>query len=62
MHGASVPLTLPFTVTIDGNRATASGSARLNRTAFGVGSGQWADTGTIADGVAVSFRLKARKK
>ncbi len=62
MHGASVPLTLPFTVTIDGNRAAASGSARLKRTAFGVGSGQWADTGTIADGVAVNFRLKARKK
>jgi polyisoprenoid-binding protein YceI/cytochrome b561 len=62
MHGASVPLTLPFTVTIDGARASASGSARLNRTAFGVGSGQWADTGTIADGVAVNFRLKAKKK
>ncbi len=62
MHGASVPLTLPFTVTINGQRASAAGSARLNRTAFGVGSGQWADTGTIADGVAVSFRLKARKK
>ncbi len=62
MHGASVPLTLPFTVTIDGDRANASGSARLKRTQFGVGSGQWADTGTIADGVAVSFRLKAKKK
>jgi polyisoprenoid-binding protein YceI/cytochrome b561 len=62
MHGASAPLTLPFTVTIDGDRAAASGSAWLNRTQFGVGSGQWADTGTIADGVAVSFRLKARKK
>lgn len=62
MHGATVPLTLPFTVTIDGNRAAASGTARLRRTAFGVGSGQWADTGTIADGVAISFRLKAREK
>jgi cytochrome b561/polyisoprenoid-binding protein YceI len=62
MHGASVPLTLPFTVTIDGSRANASGSARLSRTAFGVGSGQWADTGAIADAVAVNFRLKARKK
>jgi cytochrome b561/polyisoprenoid-binding protein YceI len=62
MHGVSVPLTLPFTVTIDGSRANASGSARLSRTAFGVGSGQWADTGAIADAVAVNFRLKARKK
>ena len=62
MHGASVPLTLPFTVRIEGDRATASGSARLSRTAFGIGSGQWADTGTIADGVAVSFRLRARRR
>ncbi len=62
MHGASVPLTLPFTVTIVGARASASGSARINRTAFGVGSGQWADTATIADGVAVNFRLRANKK
>jgi polyisoprenoid-binding protein YceI/cytochrome b561 len=62
MHGASVPLTLPFTLTIDGDQASASGSARIKRTAFGVGSGQWADTGTIADGVAISFRLKARRR
>jgi cytochrome b561/polyisoprenoid-binding protein YceI len=61
MHGASRPVTLDFDLRIDGDRASSSGSARLSRTAFGVGSGEWAATDQIADGVSVNFRLKARR-
>ncbi|MDE2596635.1 MAG: YceI family protein [Sphingomonadales bacterium] len=62
LHGHDRPLALPFTLTIDGNRATASGSARLNRTDFGVGGGEWASTDQIGDGVSISFSLKAKRR
>lgn len=61
MHGVSRPVTLDFDLRIEDDRAMASGSARLSRTAFGVGSGEWAATDQIADGVSVNFRLKARR-
>lgn len=61
MHGVSRPLTLNFDLAIDGDRATASGSAQLNRTAYGVGSGEWSSTSDIKDGVSVTFRLKAQR-
>jgi cytochrome b561 len=61
LNGASRPVTLDFDLKIEGDRATASGSARLSRTAFGVGSGEWTATDQIADGVSVNFRLKARR-
>lgn len=61
LHGVSKPVTVNFDLAIDGDQASASGSASLARTAFGVGSGEWASTGDIRDAVAISFRLKARR-
>ncbi|MEP7350843.1 MAG: YceI family protein [Sphingorhabdus sp.] len=62
MHGASRPLTLDFTLDIKGYVARVSGSTRLNRTSFGVGSGEWAETDEIADAVAVTFAFSAHRK
>ncbi|MBB5988010.1 YceI family protein [Sphingobium lignivorans] len=62
LHGRERPVNLDFTLDIDGKDATAAGTASLSRTAFGVGSGQWADTGEIKDGVSVNFRFKAKRK
>ncbi len=62
MHGASRPVSLDFTLDIKGGAARVSGSTRLNRTSFGVGSGEWAATDQIADAVAVSFAFSARQK
>lgn len=61
MNGVSRPLSLAYSVHIDGDRATASGTATIDRTSFGIGSGQWAATDQIAAKVAVQFSLNARK-
>jgi len=61
LNGEQNPATLNFTLDTDGSTARARGSTQINRTAFGVGSGQWADTGTIPDAVTVSFDLRARR-
>ncbi len=61
LHGQQRPLALNFELRIDGEVANASGSARLGRLAYGVGSGEWATTDPIADGVSIAFRLKARR-
>ena len=62
MHGQSRPVPVSFDLDIDGTRATASGTAQLNRLAFGVGSGEWAGTGDVPDGVAVNFHFTARRR
>lgn len=61
LHGVSRPVVVDFELKLDGDRANASGTARLSRTAFGVGSGEWASTDQIGDGVTVMFRLRARR-
>jgi len=61
LHGQQRPLALSFDLKIDGDLASASGSARLNRLSYGVGSGEWATTDPIADAVSIAFRLKARR-
>ena len=61
MNGASRPMTLTFTLHIEGTRADVTGSAKLDRTAFGIGQGQWASTDQIAANVDVNFKFSARK-
>jgi cytochrome b561/polyisoprenoid-binding protein YceI len=62
LRGAKKPLSLPFSLKIDGDTATARGVTSLDRTAFGVGQGEWASTDQIAGKVQVSFSLVARRK
>lgn len=45
IKGVSQPFTLPFTLDIEGDRATAESTFTLDRTDFGVGSGSWGDVG-----------------
>lgn len=61
LHGKSRPVTLSFTLKIDGDVARVSGSSSLDRTAFGVGSGEWAATDQIAGNVGISFNFTARR-
>jgi len=61
LAGQSRPVTLAFTLKIAGDTATVRGSTALQRTAFGVGKGEWAATDQIADRVAVSFAFTARR-
>ncbi|PTQ09782.1 cytochrome B [Sphingomonas oleivorans] len=62
IRDTSRPLTLPFTLRIDGDKAKISGTATLSRTAFGVGQGQWTATDEVADAVSVTVQLSAIRK
>lgn len=60
LHGEAHPVTLDFNLKINGATAKVSGSSSLRRTQFGVGSGEWAATGEIADAVAITFNFSAQ--
>ncbi|MCC6374184.1 MAG: cytochrome b, partial [Moraxellaceae bacterium] len=47
---------------IKANKATAQGTASLDRTVFGVGQGEWAATDSIPALVKVAFKLQATAK
>jgi len=61
LRGVSRPLDLPFRLKIDGDRAEVSGVTSLDRTAFGVGQGDWTNTEDIPAKVTVTVTLKARR-
>jgi len=56
LRGVRKPVTLTFTWT-PGTRPLLSGRATVRRLDFGVGGGEWADTGTIPNEIAVSTRV-----
>lgn len=62
MKGKSQALRLRFTLDIDGDTARASGSATIDRRRFGVGTGQFEDTGTIAADTAITVKFSARRQ
>lgn len=61
LRDASQPVTLPFSLKISGDQARMSGAARIDRTRFGVGQGQWASTGEIPADVAIEVELVATR-
>jgi polyisoprenoid-binding protein YceI len=54
----SVPLTLPFSLEVNGPEAHASGRVSLDRRAFGIGAA-YADESSLAFAVSVSIDLSA---
>ncbi|WP_417262667.1 cytochrome b/b6 domain-containing protein [Celeribacter sp.] len=54
----TVPVTLAFDLTLDGDRATMSGTTALDRRDFGMGAG-YEDEGTVGFGVEVATELTA---
>lgn len=66
IRGVGHDVVLPFELTIEddparpgGKRATVVGRLDLLRLAWGIGQGQWADTGTVGDKVVVTVDLVA---
>lgn len=57
LRGTRQPVTLSFQWTPIADGVRLEGKATLDRTAFGVGSGDWADAGTIAHEVEVATTL-----
>ena len=61
LRGIRKPVTLRFTLGIEGDRARVNGTARIDRTAFGVGQGEWVATDAIAAGVDLAFSFTATR-
>ena len=61
LRGVTKPVTLTFTWT-PGTQPVLSGKATVKRLDFGVGGGDWADTGTIPNEVAVSTKVVFKAK
>ena len=57
----SRPIALPFTLAISGDTARMNGTVVLNRTAFGIGQGQWKTGDVVATAVNVTVSLTAHK-
>ena len=57
----SVPVEMPFELTIDGDAATASGGLSIDRRDFGIGA-DVKDEGSLGFTVEISFDLKATRK
>ncbi|MDR3501615.1 MAG: YceI family protein [Legionella sp.] len=59
----SQPVVLKFTaVESPKDHGVVEGSTIIKRSAFGVGSGEWASTDTVKDEVIVSFKVAASRK
>lgn len=54
------PVTLPFTLTPDGNHMRAQGKAILIRTDFAVGQGQWSNEAFVKHAVDVTVDIAAQ--
>lgn len=61
LRGVTRPVRLPFSLKIDGDKARMSGVTSLDRTAFGVGQGEWQATDQIPAEVKVSIQLTATR-
>ena len=61
LHGVERPVTLPFTLVINGATAHVTGKAEVMRTDFGLGQGEWAAPTPIAHEVTISLDLTATK-
>jgi polyisoprenoid-binding protein YceI len=60
LKGLERELQLPFEWRADSGRATLEGKLELSRLEWNVGSGEWADTDTIADRVELRFSVRLR--
>ncbi len=56
------PVTLPFTLVIEGERADADGRLTLSRVDYDVGTGEWAGSGVVAHDVVVVVALTAYRE
>jgi polyisoprenoid-binding protein YceI len=61
IKGVHKPVVLPFTLAIAGDTARMNGQLVLNRTAFGIGQGQWSTADVVDTKVAVIVQLTAHR-
>ena len=61
IRGVTKPVTLPFTLTITGKTAHATGIAQILRLDFNVGQGEWAGDKPVSHEVTVTIDLTATR-
>jgi len=61
LRGVSRAVVLPFTLTITGDQAKMTGSTVVNRSAFGVGQGQFKGADTVPYDVVIEVALTAHR-
>lgn len=59
IKGHAHDVTLPFTFARSGNTGVIDGQFAIKRLDYGIGTGEWADVGTVADEVQIRFHLVA---
>ena len=62
LKGVTKPADLPFRLKIDGDKAQVRGVISLDRTAYGVGQGEWSSTDQIPAKVSVQVALTATRR
>jgi polyisoprenoid-binding protein YceI len=62
LRGVTKPLTLPFTLEMNGTSAHAKGHAELIRSAFGIGQGPWTTDQWVALNVGVDIDVTATRE
>jgi len=62
LRGVTKDVTLPFTLTLDGERAHMKGTATIIRTDYGVGQGIWSAPTPVAYDVTVTIDIYATRK
>jgi cytochrome b561/polyisoprenoid-binding protein YceI len=60
LKGVTKPAELPFKLTLTGDRADARGQLVIDRTAFGVGQGEFAGTEQIPAAVTIEVHVRAK--
>jgi polyisoprenoid-binding protein YceI len=62
LRDATRDVPIAFTFQMNGNQALLKGTASLKRLDFGVGQGEWKDTSSVSNDVAVQFTLTLKKQ
>lgn len=58
LKGKKLAVNIPFTATqTTGGQFWLDGKTEIKRLSYGIGSGEWEDTGTVADEVQIRFKL-----
>jgi len=61
IKGVTLPLSLPFTLDIQGDRARMRGTATVDRTAYGIGKGMFEATSEIPAAVSIEVAVNATR-
>ena len=61
IKGTTLPVTLPFTLAITGDKASMHGTATVDRTAYKIGEGDYATTDDIPAAVTVDVAVRATR-